>query len=290
MKFQVILIALVVLVVEIHGYAPRANVEEFSHNYETNNGQPHWGKFNPICVTGNRQSPVNLIEKQAFHQLNEKPLVIEGFASQPISMKVENDGHSAKFTFNHLNNKPIQFIGGPLKTAYNLDSIHFHWGPNDFIGSEHVIDYKRHSAEIHFVTWNSIYNNLEDAMNKPNGLAVLGFLYKLNNDPRRTEVENPFTKFLPLIQESGSSHTMYENLFSIRDLIKSLDFEYLSYKGSMTTPPCTETVTWLVSVKPMNISSYELAEFRKIKDHEGQPIKSNFRALHKINYQLVLAY
>lgn len=110
---------------------PPAVMEEFSYNYETHNGPSHWGKFNPICVTGNRQSPVNLIEKQALHKPSQRPLIIEGFANQPTSMKIENDGHSAKFTFNHLNNKPIQFVGGPLNTAYNLDSIHFHWGPND---------------------------------------------------------------------------------------------------------------------------------------------------------------
>ena len=103
-------------------------------------------------------------------------------------------------------------------------------------------------------------------------------------------MENPFIKFLSLVQEPGSSYTMYDNLFSIRDLIKSLDFEYLSYKGSLTTPPCTETVTWLVSMKLLNISSYELAQFRKIKDYEGHPIKTNFRDLHKINYQRVSAY
>ena len=115
----------------IQSTTPRPMVEEFSYNYETHNGQSHWGKFNAICETGNRQSPINLIEKQAFHKSSQRPLIIEGFATQPTSMKIENNGHSAKFTFNHLNNKPIQFIGGPLNTAYNLDGIHFHWGPND---------------------------------------------------------------------------------------------------------------------------------------------------------------
>ena len=97
-------------------------------------------------------------------------------------------------------------------------------------------------------------------------------------------------KFLSLVQEPGSSHTEYQDLFSIRDLIKSVDFEYLSYKGSLTTPPCTETVTWLVSVDPLKISTYELEQLRKIKDDQGQPLKSNFRPLQKINYRRILAF
>ena len=112
----------------------------------------------------------------------------------------------------------------------------------------------------------------------------------MDNDPSSGEEDNPFIKFLSLVQEPGSSHTETEDVFSIRDLIKSLDFEYLSYKGSLTTPPCTESVTWLVSVNPLKISSYELAQFRKIKDHEGHPLKSNFRPLQRINYRRVLAY
>ncbi|CAO1427522.1 unnamed protein product [Diamesa serratosioi] len=270
--------------------APVTVNEEFSYDDERDNGPSNWGRFSEVCETGNRQSPVNLIEDRAIQQPTQRPLIIEGFATQPTSMKVENNGHSAKFSFNHQNNKPIRFLGGPLKQAYNLDGIHFHWGPNDFSGSEHTIDYKRYSAEIHLVAWNSLYASLTEAMNKTNGLVVLGILYELDNDPGRGEEDNPFIKFLSLVQEPGSSHTEFEDVFSIRDLIKSLDFEYLSYKGSLTTPPCTETVTWLVSVDPLKMSSYELAQFRKIKDNEGKALKSNFRPLQRINYRRVLAY
>ncbi|CAO1426215.1 unnamed protein product [Diamesa tonsa] len=234
--------------------APATTKEEFSYDDERENGPTNWGRFSEVCEIGNRQSPVNLIEDHSIPQPTQRPLIIEGFSNQPISMKVENNGHSAKFTFNHLQNKPIRFLGGPLKTAFNLDA------------------------------------SLSDAMNKTKGLAVLGILYEVINLNTLGDEENPFIKFLSLVQEPGSSHTEFEDVFSIRDLIKSLDFEYLSYKGSLTTPPCTETVTWLVSVNPLKISSYELAQFRKIKDHEGHPIKSNFRPLQRINYRRVLAF
>ena len=110
---------------------PPALSEEFSYDDERDSGPSNWGRFSDVCETGNRQSPVNLIEDHAIQQPTQRPFIIEGFSNQPISMKVENNGHSAKFSFNHANNQQIRFLGGPLKTAYNLDGIHFHWGPND---------------------------------------------------------------------------------------------------------------------------------------------------------------
>jgi carbonic anhydrase len=70
---------------------------------------------------------------------------------------VENNGHSAKFTFNYPNGKPARLLGGPLKVAYNLDSFHFHWGEIDAAGSEHTLNSRRYSAELHLVTYNSNY-------------------------------------------------------------------------------------------------------------------------------------
>lgn len=119
--------------------SPATN-EVFSYDDESDSGPSNWGRFSEVCGIGNRQSPVNLIEDHAIQQPTQRPLIIEGFSNQPTSMKIENNGHSAKFTFNHSKNKPIRFLGGPLKTAYNLDGIHFHWGPNDLYVSILYLD------------------------------------------------------------------------------------------------------------------------------------------------------
>lgn len=102
--------------------------------------------------------------------------------------------------------------------------------------------------------------------------------------------DNPFIKLLPNIVEPESSYIEDRTLFALRDLIKTKDFRYLSYKGSLTTPNCIETVTWMVSTRPVQISSAELAEFRKLKDENGNLLKHNFRPLQQLNYRKVVLY
>lgn len=85
-----------------------------------------------------------------------QPLVIDGIDDIPESIRVVNNGHSIKLTFNYENSKKIKFSGGPLENPFILDSVHFHWGVNGS-GSEHILDGKRYAAELHMVTYNSVY-------------------------------------------------------------------------------------------------------------------------------------
>lgn len=111
---------------------------------------------------------------------------------------------------------------------------------------------------------------------------------KLNNTIGATD--NPFINFASKVIEAESSYNETRNLFAIRDLIKPKNFQYLSYKGSLTTPNCLETVTWMVLKQPVSISSAELAELRKLKDEKGKPLTTNFRPLQRLNYRKVLIY
>jgi carbonic anhydrase len=75
----------------------------------------------------------------------------------------------------------------------------------------------------------------------------------------------------------------YNNVFTLRDLIKSDKFEYISYKGSLTTPNCNENVRWIISTSPLAITNTELSELRKVKDKKGERILRNNRPLQKQN-------
>lgn len=130
--------------------------EIFSYDHCDPYGPSNWGKINENC-DGSYQSPVNLHTFIAQPYRESQPLIIDGFDDVPSTVIATNDGHSATFRFKFWNEKPVRLFGGPLKTAYNLDNIHFHWGENDRAGSEHLLNSRRYSAEVHFVTYNSKY-------------------------------------------------------------------------------------------------------------------------------------
>ena len=52
--------------------------------------------------------------------------------------------------------------------------MHFHWGADDSVGSEHTVDGKSYAGEMHLVHYNSKYGNYSNALNHADGLAVLG--------------------------------------------------------------------------------------------------------------------
>lgn len=147
------------------------------------------------------QSPISLQLRNAEFQDDAVPLEyfghwekVGGFA------EMINTGSSAMITFPNRNKKAY-IVGGPLKDKYIFEQIHFHWvcssshfskfffcsqqcfsflslikgDCNDF-GCEHLLDGNTYSMEGHLVHYNSKYKNFQEAVDKPDGLAVTGFL------------------------------------------------------------------------------------------------------------------
>ena len=73
--------------------------------------------------------------------------------------------------------------GGPLEGEYQLAQFHAHWGGENARGSEHTVDGKAFSAELHLVHYNTKYGDLGTAVDKPDGLAVLGMFIKAGAQP-----------------------------------------------------------------------------------------------------------
>lgn len=128
----------------------------YSYDEKDEFGPSNWHKVHPQCG-GNLQSPIALTTKGVQVNGNSPPLIIEGIDATPSSIEVENSGHSMKLSFNYPSNKQVRILGGPLQNPYILDNVHWHWGKSDRAGSEHTLNSKRFSAEMHVVTYNSIY-------------------------------------------------------------------------------------------------------------------------------------
>lgn len=141
---------------EISLYDEEGGKPQFSYEPDDPYGPLNWGKISHQC-DGNYQSPIALYSQNATVDRDSVPLIIEGMDAKPSAVRVENNGHSIKISFSYQNDNKIRIYGGPLKTSFILDNIHWHWGKSDKIGSEHMLNDNRYSAEMHMVTYNSNY-------------------------------------------------------------------------------------------------------------------------------------
>ncbi|XP_037537383.1 carbonic anhydrase [Nematolebias whitei] len=212
--------------------------------YGPTNGPDKWAENFPTA-NGPRQSPINIVTKEAQYDPSLKPLKIR---YDPSNAKgILNNGHSFQVDFVDDTDSSI-LTGGPLSGTYRFRQFHFHWGSSDDKGSEHYVNGMKFPCELHLVHWNNKYPSFAEAADKPDGLAVIGVFLKIGAaNPRLQKVLDS----LDSIKTKGKQNT-FSN-FDPRTLLpRSLDF--WTYEGSLTTPPLLESVTWIVLREPISVS------------------------------------
>jgi len=128
--------------------------------------------------------------------------------------------------------------GGALKIL----QMHAHWGSASGKGSEHTMDGVEYDAELHIVHYNAKYGDPSVAVDKPDGLAVLGMFIKTGAS--NPEIEK-ICKHLSSVSIKDMSVSMEHSSIDPTKLLPS-NKTFFTYPGSLTTPPLFESVTWLV--------------------------------------------
>ena len=222
-------------------HSSKAGDEKHAVNwgYEGAMGPESWGNDFPTCARGKAQAPLNIkgpFEKALFN-------VTPDYKNGPL--KIINNGHTIQ-----VNVPP----GSKLRIdsqPFELVQFHFHRP------SEEQINGKPSAMVAHFVHKNS-----------EGRLAVLGVLLKEGN-------ENPGIKTLwthapakegPEVSPEGVS-------FNPANLLPR-EYEFYSYEGSLTTPPCTEGVRFFILKSQVNISREQVEAF---------PFKKNARPVQPQN-------
>jgi len=226
--------------------------------YAKENGPATWSKQFPVAA-GKTQSPIDL-KHGACHSDGElKPIKVD-YSKVEVG-EVANTGSSWKA---QITGGKSSLTGGPLKSKFVLEQFHAHWGSNDKLGSEHTVDGATYSAELHLVHWDSEkFKSFGEAAAAKGGLAVLGIFLKVGKKSH-PELEK-LTKLLPLIPHKGQC-------VNIGEVINCANFlpgngSYFTYEGSLTTPPCYESVNWIVFEEPIEISPEQMAVFRNMKSY-----------------------
>ena len=151
--------------------------------------------------------------------------------------------------------------GAWLPGSYKIEQLHFHWGNNSELESEHTLDSRRHPLEMHLVHYNSEHHDVQAAHDKEQGLAVISVLFDIS------EKDN---EHLEPIMEASKKVRLYkvatEKLDRAISLAKLLPGKaagsFYIYNGPLSTPPCSETVIWIVLKERSTISECQLRLLR----------------------------
>jgi carbonic anhydrase len=207
-------------------------------SYEHGITPTKWGEVSPTCATGTHQSPIALSTKQAKAQSPEQPLE---FSWSKSTGELVDTGHSDQVNFPPGNS--ITYGG----TKFELLQMHFH------TPSEHTIDGKHAPMEVHFVH--------KSADGK---LAVVGILMKEGT------TASPLAPVLTSLPAAGEKKSVEVDLPAL--LPKST--RHFAYAGSLTTPPCSEDVQWIVMLTEGTVSKPELAAFQAKYAKNNRPVQA----------------
>ncbi|KAM4699393.1 carbonic anhydrase 4 [Discoglossus pictus] len=222
---------------------------------------------------GSNQSPINIVTKNAEHDSSLKEFDFKGYDTAS-SGSFSNNGHSALLTLNGVTNT---ISSGGLKGTFTAIQLHFHWGADGIDGSEHHIDGVKFPMELHIVHQNTA--NKDD-------LAVLGFMYKVSstNNEKYKKLIDAISKIPDLDNKIDISD------LKLQDLIPEQKYlgQFYRYKGSLTTPPCTESVTWTVFPQTIELSKDQLKMFyEKMHSPKSDLLEENYRPVQPLGSRTV---
>jgi carbonic anhydrase len=209
--------------------------------YSGATGPAKWGSLEKdfgSCSLGKTQSPIDIRDSS----VKKADLPAITFDYKPAPLKIIDNGHTIQ-----INYAPGSFITVDGK-QYELQQFHFHKP------SEEKLNGKNFDMVAHLVHKDADGN-----------LAVVAVLLKKGS-------ASPLVKTLwsNLPKEKGHEMAVDAVTINIADLLPS-DKAYYTFAGSLTTPPCSESVTWFVLKNPSSISSDEIARFGKSYPMNARP-------------------
>ncbi len=188
------------------------------------------------CQSGVNQSPIDIT---GAVESELKPIT---FNYTQAGKNIVNNGHTVQVNFD--GKQSIKIEG----KTFNLLQLHFH------APSENLIAGHSFPLEMHLVH-----------SDKEGNLAVIGVMFK--EGKANTELAKVWRE----MPKSGEV-----DLTNKLDLVNLLpaDQAYYRFNGSLTTPPCSEGVTWFVMKNPISISSPQLTQFKALYDGNNRPTQA----------------
>ena len=215
--------------------------DEAEWGYTGDEGPEHWSEMSSefaLCADGTAQSPIDISDAAEVDLVD-----IEFNYGETGQACILNNGHTIQ---SNVDPGSLIVYNG---ISYDLLQFHFH-SP-----SEHTIDGEAAAMEVHFV-----HQDPNSGM-----LAVVGILLRVSDQDN--EAYAAIFDHMP--SEAGEEMTMSEVLSLMALLPESRT--YYTYQGSLTTPPCSEIVRWLLLDTAVNLSATQIAAFTEMYAYNARP-------------------
>jgi len=213
-------------------------------DYGQKRGPSHWGDLEQdfaTCKNGHHQSPIDIRNPQKA----DLPALTFDYKTSPLH--IVDNGHTIM----------IKYAPGSSLSVngkrYALQQFHFHRP------SEESIDGKQYAMSLHLVH-----------KDEQGELAVVAVLLQRGNE---NELVRELWENLP--KEKEKEESPEKESIDVSALLPA-DRGYYTYQGSLTTPPCTENVTWFVLKHPVTVSPEEIEKFSKLYQDDARPAQPVF--------------
>lgn len=268
-------VAAVLLVLALNLVSSEAT--SWTYKAQDINGPDNWYLNYPDCG-GQMQSPIDIVEAVSLYDPHQQLFDFSDYSTTDgVVMTLENvGGHTAEVIFS---GKDLLLKGGSLPDAYKLVQFHFHWGHNGTRGSEHSFNGQFFPMEVHLVHHQQHLPNVSVAASHPFGLAVAAFTFKVGNH------NNNYDKLLQYLDKiQNPDDTLEIPTFPVISLLpETARYDYYRYHGSLTTPPCYESVIWSFFSDQVEISQDQLDKFYTLLDEEHHQLVDDFRPIQNLN-------
>jgi len=225
------------------GEAPHKAPHKGAHSwdYGKEHGPEHWADLDPkfaACKAGHHQSPIDIVETVK----DDLPAIV--FDYHPSPLRIVDNGHTVMAPYGP--GSSIR-VGGH---TYALQQIHFHRP------GENAVHGKRYAMEAHLV-------HSDDA----GRLAVVAVLLE---EGRENALVRDLWSHMPGEKEKEEVDDAVQ--IDATTLLPA-GRGYYAFEGSLTTPPCSEDVAWLVLKEPVGVSAEEVARFARLYPNDARTLQ-----------------
>ncbi|XP_077534425.1 carbonic anhydrase 1-like [Haemaphysalis longicornis] len=244
---------------------------------------------------GSLQSPVNIDKYGVVHDLAMEPLHFEGHQVPLHKFVLNVNGLMLTLRASPSDQTNRTVRGGRLPGTFTFHSALFHWGSTSISGSEHRIDGAAYPMELQLVYAKEKPDG-RTALNTEDGVAIIATLYEVSYAPfnsvlamrqvvsaleARKKRPRSLRRLLPWMARRQPSDKL--NL-SLEHLLPERRDEFYAYQGSLTMPPCTEPVHWIVFNRRAYVTEAQLSEFRRVPGWTKIGLLSdNYRPPQRLN-------